>query len=98
MPIRTPIGAEYFRHDPEAQSLTGERTGITNQQWASAFWSSWQRPNRSPGGLMLELLEVDGEALPVARRWTSPGRAQAQGGKKPSSNRPNWHARARRKG
>ncbi|NBB97650.1 MAG: RNB domain-containing ribonuclease, partial [Alphaproteobacteria bacterium] len=71
VPIRS-IGAEYFRHDPEAQSLTGERTGATIQIGQRVL-VKLAEAEPITGGLMLELLEVEGDALPVSRGGPSRG-------------------------
>ena len=71
VPIRS-IGAEYFRHDPEAQSLTGERTGATIQIGQRVLVKLAEAEPMT-GGLMLELLEVEGESLPDGARFPSPG-------------------------
>ncbi|MCC5986954.1 MAG: ribonuclease R [Pararhodobacter sp.] len=61
VPMRA-LGDEYYRHDKEAQTLTGERSG--------QVFSLGQRvrvklaeAEAVTGGLLLELLEVEGEAL-----------------------------------
>lgn len=79
VPIRS-IGAEYFRHDPDAQSLTGERTGITISMGQRVL-VKLAEAEPITGGLMLELLEVEGEALPVARGGPSRGGAKRKAAK-----------------
>ncbi len=62
IPIRT-LGREFFRHDPEANSLTGSDTGLTiglGQRVTVRLAESVP----VTGGLMLELLTVEGRALP----------------------------------
>jgi ribonuclease R len=71
VPIRS-IGAEYFRHDPEAQSLTGERTGATITLGARVLVKLAEAEPMT-GGLMLELLEVDGATLPRGRGTPAQG-------------------------
>ncbi len=63
VPIRT-LGDEYFRHDVEAQTLTGEKSGqvIGLGQRVTVKLASAEPVT---GGLLLELLEV--EDAPVAR-------------------------------
>ncbi|MGL4414287.1 ribonuclease R [Roseinatronobacter monicus] len=60
VPIRA-IGDEYFRHDPEAQTLVGERTGfrIGLGQHVKVKLAEAEPVT---GGIALELLEVEGEA------------------------------------
>ncbi len=60
VPIRA-IGDEYFRHDPEAQMLEGERTGfrIVLGQRVKVKLAEAEPVT---GGIALELLEVEGEA------------------------------------
>ena len=69
VPIRA-IGDEYFRHDPESQTLEGEKTGfrIGLGQRVKVKLSEAEPVT---GGIALELLEVEGEA-PV--RPARPGR------------------------
>lgn len=63
VPIRS-LGDEYFRHDAEAQTLTGERSGqvIGLGQRVTVKLASAEPVT---GGLLLELLEVEGS--PVLR-------------------------------
>lgn len=65
VPIRS-LGDEYFRHDPEAQTLTGERSGrvigLGNRVLVKLATAE-----PVTGGLMLELLEVEGNTVPRAR-------------------------------
>ena len=71
VPIRS-LGDEYFRHDTEAQTLTGEKSGLSiglGQRVTVKLASA----EPVTGGLLLELLEV--EDTPVARpRRTGKGR------------------------
>ncbi len=62
IPIRT-LGREYFRYDPDNQTLTGEETGLklglgvpVTVRLAEAVAMT--------GGLILEMLSVDGKAMP----------------------------------
>ena len=89
VPIRS-IGAEYFRHDPEAQSLTGERTGATIQIGQRVL-VNWQRQEPMTGGLMLDLLEVEGAALPRASGGGRRGGPQRKASR-PSARPQNWRA------
>jgi ribonuclease R len=90
VPIRT-LGDEYFRHDVEAQTLTGEKSGqiIGLGQRVTVKLASAEPVT---GGLLLELLEV--EDTPVARpKRTGKGRHVAR---KPAAARAG-KAAARRK-
>lgn len=62
VPIST-IGAEYFIHDAEAQTITGEKTGL---KLALGLPVVVRLAEAIPatGGLMLELLSVNGKDLP----------------------------------
>ena len=60
VPIRA-IGDEYFRHDPEAQVLEGERTGF-RIGLGQRVKVKLAEAEPVTGGLALELLEVEGEA------------------------------------
>ncbi|MCI2399880.1 ribonuclease R [Aliiroseovarius subalbicans] len=57
------IGAEYFRFDGDAQTITGEKTGL---KLGLGLPVTVRLSEAVPvtGGLMLELIEVDGKALP----------------------------------
>ena len=82
VPMRS-VGDEYFRFDRDAMTLKGETSG--------AVLSMGQRvlvrlSEAAPvtGGLILELIEVDGRALPQGRssgRRKPGGRKPAKGGK-----------------
>ncbi len=69
VPVRT-LGREYFRHDAESQTLTGQDSGLTlGLGDRVAVRLSEAVP--VTGGLMLELLEVNGKPLargPKARK------------------------------
>ncbi|MCP5038116.1 MAG: ribonuclease R [Rhodobacteraceae bacterium] len=69
VPIST-IGAEYFRFDSEAQTITGEKTGLT---LGLGLPVTIRLAEATPvtGGLMLELLSVDGKSLPRSPVRTS---------------------------
>ncbi len=61
------IGAEYFNFDREAQTITGEDTGL---RLALGMIVTVRLAEAVPttGGLVLELLSIGGKALPVGRR------------------------------
>jgi ribonuclease R len=66
------LGREFFRYDPDAQTLTGERSrrviGLGQRvtvRLAEAVPIT--------GGLLFELLEVDGRRLPTPPRAAGPG-------------------------
>jgi ribonuclease R len=79
VPIRA-LGDEYFRHDPEAQVLEGERTGF-RIGLGQRVRVKLAEAEPVTGGLALELLEVEGDAVPRGsgrRRAGSGGRALAR--------------------
>ncbi|MEO1911917.1 MAG: ribonuclease R [Paracoccus sp. (in: a-proteobacteria)] len=80
LPIRS-IGQEYFHFDPDAHTLVGSDTGLeigvgqrVTVRLAEAVPVT--------GGLMLELLELDGKAMPrgrsKGRRGATPGRVSTK--------------------
>lgn len=84
VPIST-IGAEYFNFDAEAQTITGERTGL---KLALGLPVTVRLAEATPitGGLMLELLTVDGKDLP--RSGSGKGRKGGRsGGRKATRSR-----------
>ncbi len=79
IPIRT-LGREFFRHDADANTLTGSETGLTiglGQRVTVRLAESVP----VTGGLMLELLSVEGRPLP---RGQSRGRGRVSS---PAANR-----------
>ncbi len=90
VPIRS-LGDEYFRHDAEAQTLTGEKSGqiIGLGQRVTVKLASAEPVT---GGLLLELLEVEGATVARPRR-TGRSRAAAR---KPAAAR-GAKAKARRR-
>jgi ribonuclease R len=80
IPVST-IGAEYFRYDGEAQTLTGERSGLTLSVGQPVLVRLAEAVPIT-GGLMLELLEAGGAPVSPAgqtRRGTRP--VSRKGGK-----------------
>jgi len=84
--VRT-LGREYFRYDADNQTLTGEETGVmlglgvpVTVRLAEAVPVT--------GGLILELLKVDGKAMPKssggARRGRGPVRRKSNKARKKS--------------
>ncbi|GAB4264137.1 MAG: ribonuclease R [Pararhodobacter sp.] len=65
VPIRT-LGGEYFRHDPEEQTLTGERSGLV-LGLGQRVTVKLAEAEAMTGGLLLELLDVEGQAMRRAR-------------------------------
>ncbi|MFN4102100.1 MAG: RNB domain-containing ribonuclease, partial [Pararhodobacter sp.] len=63
VPIRS-LGDEYFHHDPESQSLRGEKTGVV-LGLGQRVSVKLAEAEPMTGGLVLELLEVEG--APMAR-------------------------------
>ncbi|MGY6547494.1 MAG: ribonuclease R [Roseinatronobacter sp.] len=90
VPIRA-IGDEYFRHDPEAQVLEGERTGF-RIGLGQRVKVKLAQAEPVTGGIALELLEVEGEApqrssrrgrkLPMRRAVSRARPGAAKAGKK----------------
>jgi len=62
IPIRD-LGQEYFQHDPDAQTLTGSDSGLTIGLGQRATVRLAEAVPVT-GGLLLELLELEGKALP----------------------------------
>jgi ribonuclease R len=85
VPIRS-VGREFFHYDPDAQTLMGADTGTTlgiGQRVTVRLMES----DPITGGLMLELLQVEGAALPGGRSQRKgtrvarlPGKAKAKAG------------------
>lgn len=78
IPVRS-IGSEYFRFDPQALTLTGVDTGLTlgigqrvTVRLAEAVPVT--------GGLMLELIALDGDALPSGGRRSGKGPVRRKAG------------------
>ena len=61
IPIRT-LGREYFRYDPDNQTLTGEETGL-KLGLGVPVTVRLAESVAVTGGLILELLSVDGKAI-----------------------------------
>ena len=76
IPIRS-LGNEFFRHDVEAQTLTGERSGQV-LGLGQRVQVKLSEAEAMTGGLLLELLEVEGKTM--ARQ--SRGRAGKSFGRK----------------
>ena len=66
------LGNEYFRHDPDSQTLTGERS---HRVLGLGQRVTVRLAEAAPitGGLLFELLEVDGRRMPTPPRRASPG-------------------------
>ena len=65
VPMRN-IGSEYFHHDAETQTLMGADTGIEISLGQSVLVKLSEAVPVT-GGLMLDLLELDGKDLPQGR-------------------------------
>lgn len=78
VPIRT-LGAEYFHYDAEAQTLMGDQTGLTIRLGAPVLVRLAEAVPIT-GGIVLELLELDGDALP-----RGPSHARGRGRGKPGA-------------
>lgn len=75
VPIST-LGREYFHHDADAQTLTGEKSRLVLRLGMPVMVRLAEAVPVT-GGLMFELLEADGKALPrapAARGAKTPGR------------------------
>jgi ribonuclease R len=66
------IGREYFAYDPDAQTLTGERTGRVLGLGQRVLVRLAEAAPIT-GGLLFELLEVEGRRLPTPPRGTAKG-------------------------
>ncbi|MEZ5751505.1 MAG: ribonuclease R [Paracoccaceae bacterium] len=65
VPIRS-LGNEYFRHDPDSQTLTGEKTGQV-LGLGQRVTVKLAEAEAITGGLILELLDVEGSPLGRAK-------------------------------
>lgn len=74
VPIST-IGNDYLLHDPEAQTLVGERTGVT---YRAGIPVEVRLVEATPitGGLIFELLSLDGAEVSQFRGRGKPARGQ----------------------
>jgi len=72
IPVRS-IGAEYFNYDTERQILEGSNSGLTVSIGQRVLVRLTEAVPVT-GGLMLELLELDGKAPPKGRRSFGKGR------------------------
>jgi ribonuclease R len=86
------LGREWFRHDPDTHTLTGEESGRVMGVGMRAL-VRLREAVPITGGLLLELLEVEGKAAPQARGGGA-GRAPR---KKPAKAKL-ARAKAKRKG
>ncbi|RME16510.1 MAG: ribonuclease R [Alphaproteobacteria bacterium] len=69
------IGTEYFRFDADEQTLTGERSGL-RLGIGTPVLVRLSEADPVTGGLILELLEIDGKPVPRV-----PGRGRRSGGR-----------------
>lgn len=72
------LGNEYFRHDPESQTLTGERSGMVIGLGQKV---TVKLADAVPvtGGLLLELLSIDGETIAQPRHQRGKGKGRKGG-------------------
>ncbi len=81
------IGREYFVHNRDAQTLTGDSTGLVIEIGQQVLVRLAEATPMT-GGLMLELLELEGNALPrragFARKSSGKGRKQSAARKRGS--------------
>lgn len=75
VPIGT-LGREYYAYDRDKQTLTGENSGITLGIGAPVLVRLTEATPVT-GGLVVELLELDGKPLPQGRRMSG-GRSAAR--------------------
>jgi ribonuclease R len=75
VPIRA-VGREFFHHDPEAQTLVGSDSGMTIGLGARVTVRLAEAVPAT-GGLLLDLIEVEGGALPAPAR-RKPGKPLAR--------------------
>ncbi|MEM9433307.1 MAG: ribonuclease R [Pseudomonadota bacterium] len=75
------IGREYFTHDRDAQTLTGDKSGLVIGIGQTVL-VRLAEATAETGGVTLQLLEIDGKALPQSsgygRRPTAKGRKLAK--------------------
>ncbi len=74
VPVRS-LGREFFRYDPEAQTLRGEATGLT-LGLGQRVTVRLAEAVPATGGLVLDLVAVDDRPRPAGPR---PGKGPAQG-------------------
>ncbi|MEM1130849.1 MAG: ribonuclease R [Pseudomonadota bacterium] len=79
VPIRS-LGGEYFHHDPEAQTLMGSDSGLTIGLGQTVLVRLAETVPVT-GGILLDLLEVRGVALPRTMRNTRTKSARRLSGK-----------------
>ena len=75
------LGHEYFTYDDDSRTLTGEHSGRVLRAGLRAK-VKLEEADPLTGGLLFELLEVDGKALPASRkgrRNRSAPKGQARG-------------------
>ena len=65
VPIRS-VGREYFHYDPDSQTLKGADTGTTISI-GQRVYVRLTEADPITGGLMLDLLQIDGATLPAGR-------------------------------
>ncbi|MCL4676891.1 MAG: ribonuclease R, partial [Pararhodobacter sp.] len=94
IPIRT-LGNEFFRHDTEAQTLTGERSGQV-LGLGQRVRVKLAEAEAMTGGLLLELLEVEGTAVARQPRG-KPGRSVPRKGAATKAKRIKARKKAERK-
>jgi len=90
IPIRT-LGQEFFHFDARAQTLMGDRSGLMIAVGARVLVRLAEATPMT-GGLMLELLEMDGKALP-----RGPQPARGRGGPRKPAQAKAKAAKAKRK-
>ncbi|MBU2992461.1 ribonuclease R [Octadecabacter sp. 1_MG-2023] len=83
IPIRN-LGAEYFHYDADSQTLMGADTGVVIALGARVTVKLVEAAPVT-GGLIVDLLEIDGKAMPQGKsrgRGPSPRRKMSKGKKK----------------
>jgi ribonuclease R len=86
VPIRT-LGAEFFHYDADSQTLMGDQTGVTIALGARVLVRLAEAVPVT-GGIVLEILELEGAPLPRAGQ-AGRGRGKGRGGThKPGQRKP----------
>jgi ribonuclease R len=74
VPIRS-VGREFFHFDGDTQTLMGADTGVTIGIWQRVTVRLAEAIPMT-GGLVLDLLTLEGATLPTGRSGSRPGRYQ----------------------
>jgi len=77
VPMRNP-GSEYFHHDPDTQTLVGSQTGMVIGLGQSVTVKLIEAAPVT-GGLIVEILELDGASLPRSGGFKGRGKSKSRG-------------------